>query len=486
MQFEHMNWNFQNTYTRLPRQFYSLIASSPVKDPHLLVLNDPLIKELGLKEYDSHLDLSILAGNEPPPHSAAFAQAYSGHQFGYFTHLGDGRALVLGEHITPDGRRFDIQLKGSGKTPYSRRGDGRAALAPMLREYLVSEAMFSLGIPTTRSLAVVGTGESVFREDILPGAVLTRVASSHIRVGTFEYAATLNLVHELLEYSIERHYPTLLNAENPYFEFLKKVCDKQAYLIAQWMCTGFIHGVMNTDNMLISGETIDYGPCAFIDRFEPDAVFSSIDRNGRYAFSKQMEIGAWNLGRLAESILSSPQQSSSRPILTKELALNALQSYPKLFEEYWTQGMARKIGIVNSSTSDIPLIIHFLSLIQKYQVDYTFAFRSFTDDFLKEKVKSLWIASDFLDWHKLWIDRLSFGGTSLEEANNLMRKVNPIKIPRNYWVEKSISTAQEGDFTTFNHFTEALRNPYALKEEEKVFLDFPHDFQNNYQTFCGT
>ena len=488
-----MNWNFQTTYTNLPPSFFSHTLATPVKEPTLLVLNQALMHELGLGDYDAKADLPVLAGNTPPVGAKPFAQAYSGHQFGHFTNLGDGRALVLGEHLTTQGDRFDVQLKGSGQTPYSRRGDGRAALGPMLREYLMSEAMYALGVPTTRSLSVVSTGEPVFREDILQGAVLTRVALSHIRVGTFEYAAQINQVPALLDYTINRHYPELLKSANPYEDFLKTVCDKQARLIAQWMCIGFIHGVMNTDNMLVSGETIDYGPCAFMDRYDPNTVFSSIDRNGRYAYGKQAAIGEWNLKCLAETMLSLckdvqtlDEQTLTQYTLTKEHLISAIQGYGPKFEAYWIKGMGNKFGIQNATTADVSLMMQFLNLLQKYRADYTFAFRSLSDDFLKIKVKTLWDAPEFNDWQKQWINRLSVNAVSLEFAKGEMKKINPIKIPRNYWVEESLASAQSGQLELFMDLVESLKNPYVLKQGEEKFLEFPQDYQNHYRTFCGT
>ena len=351
-------WNINNSYIHLPENFYSIIQLSPVSLPQLVVLNEPLAKILGfnIEKIKSKESIEIFAGNRIPEGGIAIAQAYAGHQFGYFTMLGDGRALLLGEHITPNGKRFDIQLKGSGRTPYSRGGDGRAALGPMLREYIISEAMYGLKIPTTRSLAVVTTGESIIRESILKGAVLTRIASSHIRVGTFQYAKRFGTKDDLIalaDYTLKRHFPNFESSDNRYLYLLKEVIKKQAQLISKWMLVGFIHGVMNTDNMTISGETIDYGPCAFMDYYDPSTVFSSIDIYGRYAYSNQPNIAAWNLARFAETLLPLLSENKDKAV---KIAQNEIEKFHELYKDNWLNGMRAKIGLFSKEKEDEILI----------------------------------------------------------------------------------------------------------------------------------
>jgi uncharacterized protein YdiU (UPF0061 family) len=338
-------WNFDNSYARLPKLFFTSLNPTPVRSPKLIFLNKPLAASLGLnaKSLKSEDGAAVLAGIQIPEGASPLAQAYAGHQFGHFTKLGDGRAILLGEQITPQGERFDIQLKGSGRTPYSRGGDGRAALGPMLREYIISEAMYALGIPTTRSLAVVTTGESIFRETELPGAILTRVASSHLRVGTFQYVANWGTVEELrtlADYTISRHYPEIEADENRYLSLLQEVIKRQAALISKWQLVGFIHGVMNTDNMTISGETIDYGPCAFMDTYDPATVFSSIDIQGRYSYGNQPYIGGWNLARFAETLLPLLHEDEKQAV---NLAQDAISNYSELYRRNWLAGMRAKL-----------------------------------------------------------------------------------------------------------------------------------------------
>ena len=369
-------WKLENSYAELPDFFYSKINLSKVSSPKLVVLNNKLAEYLGLEvnELTSDEGVSYLSGNLVPKGSIPIAQAYAGHQFGYFTMLGDGRAMLLGEQITPDGKIYDIQLKGSGTTPYSRGGDGRAALGPMLREYIVSEAMHALNIPTSRSLAVVTTGEPVIREKLLKGSILTRVASSHIRVGTFEYAANFGTdenVRQLADYTINRHFKEVENDDNPYLSFLKEVIKRQAFLIAKWQLVGFIHGVMNTDNMALSGETIDYGPCAFMDTYNPDTVYSSIDTYGRYAYKNQPKISVWNLSRFAETLVPLIHENSERAI---ELAQDAVTEFHELYHYNWTSGMRSKLGIFNEEAEDEKLIQGLLNLMHKNNEDYTNTF----------------------------------------------------------------------------------------------------------------
>lgn len=378
-------WNFDNSYVHLPEGFFSKQDPTDVKNPKLVVLNKSLAESLGLDiDYLKNDDgVAVLAGNRTPNEAYPISQAYAGHQFGHFTILGDGRAILIGEHIDKKRERFDIQLKGSGRTPYSRGGDGRAALGPMLREYIISEAMHGLNIPTTRSLAVVTTGEGVFREAKLPGAILTRVSSSHIRVGTFQYAAKYlgeEDLQLLADYTILRHYPDIISDDDRYLSFLKEVINRQAKLIAKWQLVGFIHGVMNTDNMLISGETIDYGPCAFMDAYDPETVFSSIDIHGRYAYKNQPVFASWNLARFAETLISLLDENEE---IALEMANEALSNFNVLYKKYWLDGMRRKIGLFNEKPEDESLINELLGIMEKYKADYTNTFRSLTLDDLE-------------------------------------------------------------------------------------------------------
>ena len=410
------------------------------------------------------------------------AQAYAGHQFGHFTLLGDGRAVLLGEQINPDGKRFDIQFKGSGQTPYSRRGDGRAALGPMLREYIISEAMHALNIPTTRSLAVVVTGESIMRDELLPGAVLTRVAKSHIRVGTFQFASTLNDIQKLkvlADYAIDRHYPECKEKDNPYLAFLNAVIETQASLVSQWMHVGFIHGVMNTDNMSISGETIDYGPCAFMDRYHPETVFSSIDRQGRYAYANQAPIAQWNLARFAETLLPLIDQDTDKSI---ELASQSVNSFSDLFQASWLKGMRQKIGLFDEEAGDIDLINELLILMQKNKADYTLTFRHLSSDAILKD--AIFEDASFKVWYKKWMHRIQKQKDGEETSKLMMLKHNPAVIPRNYLVEKALSLAvREQDYKLLNDLIGALQKPY---EDSKVFCQPPLEEDKSYQTFCGT
>ena len=377
MMTNEFGWNFDNSYARLPKTFFTLQNPTPVSSPKLVIFNESLATSLGLNGSALQREdgIGILAGNIIPQGATPLAQAYAGHQFGHFNMLGDGRAVLLGEQINPQGERVDIQLKGSGRTPYSRGGDGRAALGPMLREYIISEAMHALGIPTSRSLAVVSTGESVIRETNLPGAILTRVAASHIRVGTFQYAATWGKDGELqalADYTIKRHFPDIEEDENRYLSLLQEVIKRQAELIAKWQLVGFIHGVMNTDNMAISGESIDFGPCAFMDTYDPETVFSSIDREGRYAYGNQPYMAGWNLARFAESLLPLLHENQEQAI---EIAEDAISNFAELYQSNWLAGMRAKLGIFNEETEDQPLIEDLLNMMQQYRADYTNTFR---------------------------------------------------------------------------------------------------------------
>ena len=477
-------WKFEHSYITLPQDFF--VEQQPIKvsNPKLILLNEPLLGSLGLnKEALSHEAWgNIFSGNHIPLEAHPIAEAYAGHQFGHFAELGDGRAVLLGEQMAPDGKRFDIQLKGSGQTPYSRRGDGRAALGPMLREYIISEYMYALKIPTTRSLAVVTTGENVIRNEILPGAILTRVAQSHIRVGTFQYAFSLNDIQKLkalADYTINRHYMACKENDNPYLAFLNAVIAKQASLVAQWMHIGFIHGVMNTDNMLISGETIDYGPCAFMDHYHPETVFSSIDRQGRYAYGNQPPIAQWNLARFAETLLPLIDQGPDKSI---ELASQAINNFSDQFQIAWLQGMRQKIGLFNEEPTDIHLINDLLTLMQKNKADYTLTFRHLSSDAILRD--PIFKDQSFKAWYKSWMRRIQTQKEGEESSRLMMFKHNPAVIPRNYLVEKALSMAVVNqDYNLLNDFIEALLSPY---EDSKIFSEAPLEEDKNYQTFCGT
>jgi serine/tyrosine/threonine adenylyltransferase len=426
----------------------------------------------------------VFAGNKIPDGASPLAQAYAGHQFGHFTMLGDGRAVLIGEQITPTGERFDIQLKGSGRTPYSRGGDGRAAIGPMLREYIISEAMHGLGIPTTRSLAVVTTGEEIARESYLPGAILTRVAASHLRVGTFQYAArwaSVEELRELADYAIKRHYPEIEGDENRYLSFLQEVIKRQAMLIAKWQLVGFIHGVMNTDNMTISGESIDYGPCAFMDTYDPATVFSSIDREGRYAYGNQPNIGVWNLARLAEALLPLLHENQEEAVT---LAQDKLADFAQLFESNWLEGMRPKLGLINEDEQDKPLIKDLLDMMQKHRADYTNTFRALTLDKPEETI--LHGTTEFTQWLERWKARLGKQQESKDSSILLMRNSNPAVIPRNHRVEEALEAANNGDYSVLERLLEVLSKPYAYSSEQMEYAALPTASPRPYRTFCGT
>lgn len=425
-----------------------------------------------------------MSGNIKIPDGAYISQAYAGHQFGGFTMLGDGRALLIGEQITPSNQRFDIQLKGSGRTPYSRNGDGRAVLGPMLREYIISEAMHGLKIPTTRSLSVISTGENVYRETIQQGAILTRVASSHIRFGTFEYAAYMldyEKLKKLSDYTIKRHFPFLENNENKYINLLDEVIKLQASLVAKWQSVGFIHGVLNTDNMSICGETIDYGPCAFMDVYNPDTVFSSIDTNGRYAYKNQIAIVNWNLYRLAETLLPIINLDENKAI---ELAQNSLSKFINLATSNLSHEMCSKIGIFEPKTSDIDLLNELLNMMQKYKEDYTNTFIALTFNDLPQK--GMFISEEFINWKKKWEETLTLQNKSKDEVFDLMKNSNPAVIPRNHRVEEALSAANNRDFSVMNNLLKALSNPFEHSEFQKEYAKLPSTPQCNYRTYCGT
>lgn len=480
------SWNLDNSYASLPELLYSKINPTPVSSPELIILNEDLAEYLGLDiaELQSRDGINILAGNKLPEGSLPLAQAYAGHQFGYFTMLGDGRAILLGEQITPSGERYDIQLKGSGRTPYSRGGDGRAALGPMLREYIISEAMHALGIPTTRSLAVVTTGEPVYRETTLPGAILTRVATSHIRVGTFEYISHWGSIEELkalADYTIQRHFPLIANAENKYLALLQEVIKGQALLIAKWQLIGFIHGVMNTDNMLLSGETVDYGPCAFMDTHDLKTVFSSIDTHGRYAYGNQPYIGGWNLARFAETLLPLLHENQDKAI---QMAEEAISEFSDLYHCNWLTGMRAKLGLIDKDPEDEKLIKDLLAMMEKHHADYTNTFRALTINKLENN--KLYGQPEFSEWYKLWQARLDLQKGGYNSAQLLMQKTNPAIIPRNHRVEEALKAALQGDFDVMKRLLTVLTKPFAYTTEQDEYATVPEPSPLPYQTFCGT
>jgi serine/tyrosine/threonine adenylyltransferase len=482
-----IGWNFENSYAHLPESMFTRIRPTPVRKPELIIYNKPLATTLGLNSTALHSKdgVQILAGNEVPKGTEPLAQAYAGHQFGHFTMLGDGRAVLLGEQITPQGERVDIQLKGAGRTPYSRGGDGRAGLGPMLREYIISEAMYSLGIPTTRSLSVVTTGETIIRETEQPGAILTRVASSHLRVGTFQYVAAWGTVEDLrslADYTLLRHYQGADSEENRYLFLLREVIGRQAELIAKWQLVGFIHGVMNTDNMALSGETIDYGPCAFMDVYDPGTVFSSIDQQGRYAYGNQPGIASWNLARFAETLLPLLAEDQEQAI---KLAEEEIADFKERSYHHWLTGMRAKLGIFNEEVEDVALIEDLLDLMQKYRADYTNTFRALSLEKLEEN--ALFDAAEFTKWQELWQARLSRQQQSKEDSLQLMRNSNPAIIPRNHRVEEALQAAvQQEDYSVMGRLLEALSNPYAYSPEQDEYSALPEESARPYRTFCGT
>ncbi|MEY3668890.1 MAG: hypothetical protein RL258_285 [Pseudomonadota bacterium] len=518
---DSLGWQFEHSYARLPEVFFARVRPEPVSSPALVICNSRLASELGLDlGRASEASLSgLFAGAQLPSAAEPIAQAYAGHQFGHFTMLGDGRAVLLGEQMTPTGVRYDLQFKGSGRTPFSRRGDGRAALGPMLREYLISEAMHGLGIPTTRSLAVVGTGDWVYRDGPEPGAVLTRVAASHLRVGSFQYAAGISRqntqgqgeppVRQLLNYAIGRHYPELIDAERPALAFLQTVITRQVSLLVHWMRVGFIHGVMNTDNMAISGETIDYGPCAFIDSYHPDTVFSSIDHAGRYAFGNQPAIAQWNLARLAEALLSEIDPDSERSM---QLAVESIESFSERYEGAWLMMMARKIGLVVTppiADEDKALILDLLRWMQENQADYTYTFwRLGQSDFLGvrdvEEARDgqprpeflrghlspdhelKFDQQDFRAWKRRWTARIGPDRGFWQMARGLMARENPVTVPRNALVEAALQAAvADCNLGPLESLLAQSRDPYRLTDKPTTAV-VPGPSSPGYRTFCGT
>jgi uncharacterized protein YdiU (UPF0061 family) len=485
-------WRLELTYTNLPQLFYAQALPTEVREPRLAVLNRPLAAELGLdaEALDTPEGAAIFAGNALPDGARPIAQAYAGHQFGHFTILGDGRAILLGEQIAPSGARFDIQLKGPGQTRFSRRGDGRAALGPMLREFIISEAMHALGIPTTRSLAVATTGEPVFRETLLQGAVLTRVAASHIRVGTMQWAAAHNdrdALRALADYTRARHYPQLAAGPGPeaYLALFEAILERQASLIARWQLVGFIHGVMNTDNMALSGETIDYGPCAFMDAYDPATVFSSIDHGGRYAYGNQPPIAQWNLARLAEAMLPLFDDETEKAV---ERATSVLDRFPELFERHWLDGMRAKLGLFTQEAEDKALADDLLAWMHKRSADFTNTFRSLTNGQAIECANASADPADaeFEAWRGRLDARRARQPQPPAEVEALMRRSNPAFIPRNHKVEEALLAATEGhDLAVLEQLLDVLTSPFDYSRDLPAFST-PGADQRSYRTFCGT
>jgi len=472
-------WRLDHSYSELPRIFYQSANPVAVRNPELVIFNQNLAESIGLALGQR---AGLFSGNELPEGACPIAQAYAGHQFGHFTTLGDGRAILLGEQLAPNGGRWDIQLKGAGRTAYSRGGDGRAALGPMLREYIISEAMHGLGIPTTRSLAVVATGEAVQRQVVLPGAVLTRVAASHIRVGTFEWAAAngdRSSLKALADYTLHRHFPVLVDAEDIYQSLLGGVIERQAALIAQWQSVGFIHGVMNTDNMAISGETIDYGPCAFMDAYDPATVFSSIDHRGRYAYGNQPRIAQWNLARFAEALLPLLHEDEGKAI---EIGNQQIESFQMHFQREWLRRMRAKLGLFTEEEGDRALVEALLEWMQETHADFTNTFRGLSSPEAAEK-----ILASHLDWQQQWHARLGRQAQSLREVSVVMLASNPACIPRNHKVEEALAAASDlGDFSVMQRLLGVLGNPYDVVFDDSEYRLPPPPGARVYQTFCGT
>jgi serine/tyrosine/threonine adenylyltransferase len=486
---------FSNSYARLPERFFARLSPTPVAKPHLIKFNESLASELDLDTQGLGPDglAAIFAGNVIPRGGDPIAMTYAGHQFGNFVpQLGDGRAILLGEVVDRNGERRDIQLKGAGRTPFSRRGDGRAALGPVLREYLVSEAMHALGIPTTRALAAVSTGERIFRDSQLPGAVLTRIASSHIRIGTFQYFAARGdreAVERLAGYVIDRHFPEAREVERPSLALPQIVVERQALLIARWMHVGFIHGVMNTDNTALSGETIDFGPCAFMDSYDPATTFSAIDEWGRYAYGSQPTIAEWNLARFAETLLPLLDPDPERAI---ELASEAISAFASRFQEHWLAGMRDKLGLSGNEESDLELVQGLLRVMHENAADFTLTFRRLCDAAADEKADAQGRAlfanpAAYDSWVSRWRLRLGAERLAPGARAQAMKTVNPAFIPRNHRVEQALDAAIEHeDFSSFAELLTVLSRPY---EDRADFADCANPPQANdrvFRTFCGT
>ena len=480
-------FRFDNSYARLPETLFAFCDPQPVRAPELLLFNGELAAQLGLdaEALNSDTGAALLGGNRPLPGGEPLAQAYAGHQFGNPTMLGDGRAVLLGEQLTPDDQRRDIQLKGSGRTPFSRGGDGRAALGPMLREYIISEAMHALGVPTTRALAVAGTGEQVLRDTAQPGAILTRVAASHLRVGTFQYAAgrqDTTLLETLVDYTLKRHYPDRSGAEVPALALLEAVMDRQIALITEWMRVGFIHGVMNTDNVALSGETIDYGPCAFMDRYHPETVFSSIDQRGRYAYGNQPVITQWNLARFAETLIPLIDDDADRAVETAEALI---KSHTERYAQRWLVMMRGKLGLFGEEDGDAALAADLLDWMARHDADHTNTFRDLIGGATPpgEPFQN----DEFGDWHRRWQARLGRNGKAEEDAWALMGRHNPAVIPRNHQVEAALSAAvRDGDLAPVKALLAALDDPYRDRGPDDPYRQPPAPDEQVLRTFCGT
>ncbi|GHG77312.1 UPF0061 protein [Alishewanella longhuensis] len=480
---------FVHTYRQLPASCFEDCLPTTVAAPQYLAFNQPLAAELNLPETlrGTEQGLALFSGNKLPEWAAPLAQAYAGHQFAnYVPRLGDGRAILLAELRTQDAKLVDLQLKGAGRTPYSRRGDGRSAIGPVIREYLVSEAMYALGVPTTRALAAVATGEQVFRDEALPGAILTRVASSHIRVGTMQYAASQQdptVIKKLADYVIDRHYPGCLQTENRYLALLSQVIERQAALVAHWMSLGFIHGVMNTDNMTVSGETIDYGPCAFMEAYNPAQVFSYIDQQGRYAYKNQPAAAQWNLARLAETLLTLIHPEQDKAI---ELAVSALEKFPEIYQQQWLDRFAAKLGLTNASLTDKPLIDDFLQLLADSTSDFTLAFRDLSitnQPYLRRQVN----IEHLQHWLERWQARLAEQSAVAGDPSAIMAGANPVLIPRNHLIQRVIDeVTTTGDLSLFNQLHRLWQNPFLDTEENKAFQAAAAPQERVCQTFCGT
>ena len=485
-----IGWNFDNSYLNLPEILLSKINPVKVSSPELIIFNEKLSNDLNLDfKSNSNIEIAkIFAGNILPNGSECIAQAYAGHQFGYFTVLGDGRAVLLGEHINKENNKFDIQLKGSGKTPYSRNGDGRAALGPMLREYLISEAMHGLNIPTTRALAVVKTGEKVFREKEMDGAILTRIASSHIRIGTFQYAAMQgkkDILEKLLNYTIKRHHPEILEnkGENKAIQIIEKLIEKQISLVANWMRVGFIHGVLNTDNVSLAGETIDYGPCSYMDYYDPKTVFSSIDHQGRYSFNNQEIITHWNISRFAETLIPLIDNDEDKAI---KIGSKIIDSFGDKFKSQWLKMMKNKLGLINDIPNDEKLIFKFLNWMEKNRVDYTNTFLCLMNS--QNNNNAHYKSKDFQNIYAEWKNRIGKNKCSEKEVIKIMASNNPYYIPRNHIVEKCLYEATiNNNMKDFHSIIQLYKNPYKkLENNENYQQPSSFEFTEKYKTFCGT
>ena len=479
-----IGWHFDNTYSKLSNTFKEDIKPTPVHDPELVILNKELAKDLNLdfSKIDNKDLAKLFSGNSLPENANPIAQAYAGHQFGHFTMLGDGRAVLLGEHLVGQKDRFDIQFKGSGRTSFSRGGDGRAVLGPMLREYIISEAINALKIPTTRSLAVVKTGEKIVRENLLPGAILTRVASSHIRVGTFQYIAAKQNIDDLnilVDYTINRHYPEIGSSKNKALDLLNLVMERQCQLVVDWMRVGFIHGVMNTDNTAISGETIDYGPCAFMDHYSPKVVFSSIDKLGRYSFANQAPIIKWNLSRFAECLIPLIDKNEDTAI---KIATEIIDNFEKIYEVKWLNMMRDKLGLFGENINDRELINNLLSWMENNKADYTNTFCYLMN--IRVNDSEIYNDKSFINWLDVWKKRSLMNNGSKEKQLDIMLNVNPSVIPRNHKVEEALTSANDDDLKVMNKLLSVLDKPYG---NQKGIEEYQSPSGNKeYQTFCGT